>query len=91
MFIGNNRLGVEDRGVDLDRLGAIDDPGIAVGPVHAGHGVKPDVIVAFMHLQPVAVVFNFVNPQPAGRGLIGLHRLLLGRLVILADSDRCVY
>ena len=75
MFIGNYRLGIDDRGVNLYRLYAIDNPGIALGPVHPGHGVKPDAIAALVDLKPVAIVFDFVNPQPTGRGLIGFHRL----------------
>jgi len=57
----------EDRGLKLNRFCTIANPGIAVGPVHIGYGVKPHAIAALVNLQrsPLCLISR-IQSDPTG-------------------------
>jgi hypothetical protein len=72
---GDHRLAVNQERLRLDAAGSVNDGREAVGPIMtvAGEAADPRAIPA--HHQPVAVVFDFVNPERAGRWPRHLRRL----------------
>jgi hypothetical protein len=64
---GDHRLAVDQERRCLDAERSINDGREAVGPVMAALGEAADARAVPAHHQPVAVVFDFVNPQRAGR------------------------
>jgi hypothetical protein len=67
---GDDDLAVDDGGGRLDAPGIVGDLLEAVRPVVATPGKNPGRLVGQMHLHPVAVELDFVNPSPAGRHLL---------------------
>ena len=64
---GNHDLGIDQERVRLKASGGFDNGREAVGPVIAVAGEATDPRPSRRTIKPVAVVFDFVNPQRTGR------------------------
>ena len=72
---GNHDLAVDQERRGPDAEGGINDGREAVGPVMAVAREAADARTIPAHHQPIAVMFDFVNPQRAGRRSSRLRRL----------------
>jgi hypothetical protein len=60
-------LTVEHKRIDPIAQGGLDDQRIVMGPVVAVPGEQPDPLAVALHDQPIAVMFDFVDPVRPGR------------------------
>ena len=92
VFAGNHHLAVDEERRRCNAECSINDGRETVGPVMpvAGEAANPRAIPP--HHEPVAVVFDFVNPERAGRRrstFDGRHGSMKpeGRTIMLPPSD----
>ena len=67
-------FGVQDRVPQIEPRNVLDDPGVTLRPIDAGHGVKAHALAASVDLQPDAIVLYFVYPAVSDRRAAGARR-----------------
>src|SRR6266566_4266049 len=71
VIVTHNGLAVDDAWLGAQPLKRLDDPWEAVGEIVAGTAIKPHPLAILASNDPKAIVLDLVNPQPAGRRLVG--------------------